>query len=280
MKKCITILIALFSFTHYTKAGPEHFVEGYVLLNNGDTLKGLIDDQEWKTNPEVVSFKSSPGSPLTFYTPLTIRSFRILKGDLYFSFVGDVESSLLATSGLKSDPAPSPVKDTVFLRSLVIGKASLYYLFGENGREHYFIQKDNDSITELIYKKYLVNDGNGTHIRQVEIYKSQLAKFLSDCEEVAVAMMDIPVTYSKYSLVHTIQHYNKCQGAPETFVEEKEKWKFEISLAGGINSSRLLFSSDDDFWNQVSFEKSLGYAAGAGLNIVIPRDRGRWSYLQ
>ena len=50
MALCLTIIVL--------PAFPQNYQEGYILINN-DTIKGLIDYQNWDVNPDSIRFKKS-----------------------------------------------------------------------------------------------------------------------------------------------------------------------------------------------------------------------------
>lgn len=266
-------LLLLCVFATTIISAQQHFVKGLVVLNSGNPLSGLIDDRQWKVNPRLIHFKASEDSPLITFTPLTLRSFQIEDGDWYFSFVGEVEASSLLTSELKRNPAFVGVRDTLFIRALIIGPVSLFY--STNGaREHFYVSKNQDSIRELKYKKYLTDKNE---IKALPVFRSQLSNLMGDCEEVNIEMMNIPVTYTSHSLMRTVEHYNHCKGGTISYREKKVPWKFKFSLNAGINSTTLTFRSADPFWGRLTFENYSGYTGGIGLNIIIPRDQQRWS---
>jgi len=39
-------------------AAQGKYLPGYVLLNNGDTLKGYIQTENWKRSPVIIHFKT------------------------------------------------------------------------------------------------------------------------------------------------------------------------------------------------------------------------------
>jgi len=216
---------------------------------------------------------------MTAYSPLTIRLFKIENGNWYFSFSDSIESSSLRMDALSEIKAPQKIKDTAFVRALVLGKASLYYLKDRNEREHFLLQKNGGSIVELYYKKYLYISDNGTFTGDVPTYKGQLIQSLSDCEAITSTMATLALDYSAKDLSSLIKDYDKCVGSAIIYAETKEKWKFKISPEVGVNVSKLSSKSSDKslILNGWIFGPELGYVAGIGFDAIIPRNRGKWS---
>ena len=268
----------LFLFTCYTAEAQKNFVSGYVVLNTGDTLKGLISDEEWKINPKVIYFKTTAESPAVKYTPLTTRMFCISNGNWYVSYTGQVDGSSLRISELKYNSNPPTVKDTLFLRVQVSGKATLLYARDYRERDHFFIWKTGDTIAELVYNKFLVSIYDGTHTKVNEAYRSQLVKLVADCSSLSEKIMGIPLDYNRDDFVALIKQYNSCDGAVIEYAEPKEMWDFGFSILAGVNLCRLRFTSDNDgFLESIDMDRSFGYAAGLGFNAIIPRNRKQWS---
>ncbi|MBA3649793.1 MAG: hypothetical protein H0W62_14825 [Chitinophagales bacterium] len=273
---CILSTTIIFTLLLSRSNAQTHFVPGYVLLNSGDTLKGFINDQQWKINPKKIEFKRSQQEKVTLYSPLTTSSFRITNGDWYISFTGMIDKSSWSTANLSYNAAPDTARDTLFLSAIVVGKASLLYSYDNLQRDHFFIQKDH-IIKELYYHKYLNNDGDKAVVKANPVYKGQIIAAFADCKDIGASIMSIPLDYNKKDLERIFQRYNKCKNSGTVYTKQKEKWKFEPSVIAGINYSFLFFKGINIYYNDAKFNDKLGYAFGAGINSVIPRNRGKWS---
>jgi hypothetical protein len=265
----------------------QKYERGYVLLNHGDTLQGYIQTENWRKAPELVKFKSSPNAEIHTYSPLLIRSFRLNEGDWYFSFVGDIDPSSLLDEHLNYDPTPDTARVSMFIRAVVMGKASLYYAIDKNDRMHLFIQKDGGVIQELKYKKYYLNERVVANYRTEvtrraimsnQIYKEQLINLFADCPAVATGILPRPLSYAKNDIMDLVIAYNRCKNAPPSYSEKREKWDFEFAVHGGVNYSKLKLKSDDNsYFEGTEIENSTGYAVSLSLNSIIPRTRNAWS---
>lgn len=69
-------------------------------------------------------------------------------------------------------------------------------------------------------------------------------------------------------------------------VKQTEKAKLEFGAVGGLCTTKIRFSTGNklpseytlfDYLTKVDFDAHLSLAAGAYLNIVIPRNSGKWS---
>lgn len=281
-KTAFILLLALLS----ASAVAQKFTPGYVLLNNGDTLHGLIGVENWVKAPVKVLFKKSAGEKVHTYSPLLIHSFRVKDGDWYFSFVGDIDPSSLLDDHLDYNPFPDTMRVYLFIRSIVMGKISLYYARDMNDRVHLFIQKDGGVISELKYKKYYLdervvadyrNEITRRAIMANQIYKEQLTNLMADCPAIATGIVARPISYSKNDIMKLVIEYNHCKGSHKGYREERESWRLELRAHAGINYSGLKFkSSTNTYVGNSQFGNSLGYAIGLSLNAVLPRTGNGW----
>ena len=98
------LLTLFFSTSFYTAAAQKNFVKGFIVLNSGDTLQGLISDEEWKINPRHIYFKSTPDAAATAYSPVNTSMFRFENGNWYVSYTGKVDGTSLQVSQLTYNP--------------------------------------------------------------------------------------------------------------------------------------------------------------------------------
>lgn len=278
-------LVLLF-FCTSMQAHAQKWVPGYVLLNNGDTLHGLIESGNWVKVPLKVRFRKSATAEIHTYSPLLIHSFRIKGGDWYFSFVGDIDPSSLQDDQLTYNPFPDTLRVSMYIRAIVLGKMSLYYARDLNDRLHLFIQKDGGAIMELKYKKYytdetVVADFRNQITRRAimanQIYKEQLTNLMADCPPVAIGIVSQSLAYAKNDMMQIVMEYNKCKSSRTIYSEKKEPWRLEVRAHAGINFSGLKFESTaDTYTGNTEMEHALGYALGLSLNAVIPRTNNSW----
>jgi hypothetical protein len=123
------------------------------------------------------------------------------------------------------------VTDTTFLRVLAKGRLNLFELQYNQYQPHYFIQKNNANMTELIRRRVLVKSRDSLSVITVENFKKQLGQFTSDC----------PITETNFSKAHyqrnellkVISQYNTC--VQESFYTiKKEYGRNYFSIMAGM----------------------------------------------
>ena len=139
MKNAI-IAVSLIFFLSAGVNAQKNFLPGMIMPISGDTIKGFIKEIDGRINPTSIEFKSSLSEASKNYSPLELKWFRFIGGDWYFSYVGPLETSSLNTNDLTYDSTMHTVINTLFIRAVVIGRASLYYARDQNDRIHLFLQ--------------------------------------------------------------------------------------------------------------------------------------------
>jgi hypothetical protein len=170
-----------------------------------DTIKGLIDYQNWDKTPKAIVFKAVSDSKETIYTPNNIQSFSVA-GERYVSGIVTIDESPYRDNELSESEKPKYKTDKVFLQVLINGEKTLYYLKDENLKVHFFIGQ-NGIYETLVFIKYLNNIGGDSFIQTKEIFKGQLNIYLQDCPSIQKKISN--VSYSKDDLTRLFKEYYK-----------------------------------------------------------------------
>ena len=284
MKKTLPVFFLLIIITFFSIQlfAQKNYQPATVINNNGDTLKGFINYQNWERNPLSVDFKQGPFSEkLITYTPMDIKSFQV-ENEIYFSTIVGVDKSPHKTAELTYSSAPLIDDDTVFLSIYIKGKANLYYLVDQSSKQHYFIEKDSSGIHELIYVKYLKQIQLKTNIQKNERYKGQLNYFFSDCPGIKkdIARVD----FRAEELIDLFKKYNQCVDPDgesiQVMSKEKTKINLDFGFVAGLSLTNLKFTSNESYYDHLTdddYTNSVRPVISLSLNMVLPRNRGKWS---
>jgi hypothetical protein len=263
-----SILISVLNII--SASSKDLFTPGTIFLQNGDSINGLIEDKDWSVNPKSIAFKARPSGEVRNYTPLEIQSFRINGRSRYTSYMGPLDRSSMKLDELDYSVALPASLDTIFLRVLVEGEATLLYCNDSYDRKHFLIQKD-DSVTELHYKKYLKTVSGKTITAELETYKIQVTRILSDCEEFSNEIMTLHLSFSMSDLMNAVLRYNKCK-KKITYVAPIQKIHVAPVILAGVSTSRLTFKTLEEF----SAGPQTGFTGGVGINFILPRNHRRF----
>jgi hypothetical protein len=248
-----------------TSFGQKKFSEGFIVNNSNDTVKGLIEHQDWAQNPETIKFRDAPGSGEIVYSPSDIRAFKVAN-ETYVSGVVTIDAS----KDMDYSNKVENVVDTTFLLVLVNGEKSLYYLKSKMLKEYFFIKKDNVFET-LFNKEYLVrNEGGGVYSKKREAYKGQLNGYLNDCPEI---MKNISATsYTRNDLTRLFDKYYTCTGKNIVYQKELRKLTTEFGVLTGMSITNIEFKSANGGFDRLvnsNFPSSVNPFVGVHLNVVI-----------
>lgn len=153
LKKPLLNLVALLllAFAFSSEASGK-FLPGYVVLNDGTKLTGLVEYRNWKKNPKTIEFKQTAEVKASEYSVNDISSFEVNGHVRYIKATVVIDER--PVDPLNVDPFQDDtfVTEAVFLRVVVAGHPlSLYSYF--DLKPHYFYSSDSSAtIEELIYR--------------------------------------------------------------------------------------------------------------------------------
>ncbi len=277
LRKSLPLFIAFLFFQ--TLYSQENYLSGYIINIQGDTIKGIIDYQDWTNNPTKVKLKHIKEKNPIVYTPNDIVEFSV--GDkIYVSGIITTETSKNQINELKKDSTLYFNVDTAFLQSIFRGKKSLFYYKNSIGIENFYIY-ENGAFELLKYKKYLRTQGNELVLAENKKYINQLAHYLIDCPAIQSEL--VKTQYSLTSLEKLFQHYYNYTSTGTTYYKKKQsKLSTEFGIMGGVALTTIDFQGDNYYLNyllETKYNKTTNFSGGAFLDIILPGNLGKWSIL-
>jgi len=261
----LTILLSAFQAFSQNKFEP-----GYFIQDNGTKTDCLIKNEDWRGSPSTFEYKLGENSEVKIGSIVNIKEFGSAESFKYVKATLDVDQSTDVVNNLTDVRNPIMKEETLFLKILAEGKASLYYTEKENIKR-YFYKLENGEIEQLIYKRYLITSMKiGTNER----YKQQLATTLTctDLKENSFENLE----YKKLKLISLITNYNSCEGAETILYGKMEKGgSFNLSIRPGVTFSSLSIQLQGD--EEVNFENKTGFRIGLEAEYILPFNNGKWS---
>lgn len=261
----LTVLLSVFTVFSQTK-----FESGYFIQDNGTKTDCLIKNEDWRGSPSTFEYKLAENSEVKIGSIDNIKEFGSVNSFKYVKATVEVDQSTDVVNNLTDVRTPVMKEETLFLKTLAEGKASLYYSERENIKR-YFYKIEHGEIEQLIYKRYLITSMNiGTNER----YKQQLATTLT-CENLKENIFE-NLEYKKSKLVNLITNYNSCEDS-ETIVYDKiEKGdSFNLTIRPGVTFSSLWIQLQGD--EEVNFENKTGFRIGLEAEYILPFNNGKWA---
>ena len=281
MNRLISILLFIISLQFSQKVlAQQSFVEGYVVNNQNDTLRGFLKTAN-QINTQIMfrQSNSSVGLAIT-YKPGDIKVAYFADNDeFYYSKAVRVNVKPFKEDlSLENDALPKFKDEILFLNLLSKGKINLYQLKGWDDNYHFFVEKGTGKTAELLLIKYIVAKGeNAGRLVTVEEYKNQLTDLMEDCSKVNPKN----AVYGEKPFTKLIEQYNACMGAAKNNYSKKgEGIKISWTALAGVGFRALNFNGKDafgtgllgtDFVSQTPFTTSVTPSFGISLEAYSPR---------
>ena len=244
---------------------------GYYLTLGGIRNNGLIFDKGWNNNPVNFKFKADENAAEIVYDANSVKEFGIVDEYKFERHEVNLERSSTRYNNLQKGKTPFFNKETLFLRTLVAGKYTLY-VYNENGLEKFFYKVGDGNVLPLIQITYLDNDG--IKVRENNQYKNDLFK-ASDCAKMTVKDAE-NLKYTVASLADYFSNLNSCGDAKSvSFEQVKKKGSINLKVLGGVSPSKFKF--DGNFRNyNFSISKVIPFY-GVEVEYILPTNNSKWS---
>ena len=266
--KRITLLICI-SLPWFTYAQVK-FESGYIIDSQGVKKNVLIKNQDWEYNPEKIEFIEHEGAEAKILTYSDVKEFAI--GDLkkYVSTLVKVDSSTDDFKMFTSRIAPYWQSKMIFARVLAEGKMNLYS-YKTAKYQRFYYKLNTDSITPLVYKRYLAKSDQIGYNKQ---YIMQLESLL-DCGGLN---KNINTSYTAQSLSDLISKYNICTNSSGPSYRAEKKLAFMFKATAGINYSSYKATIDGGFLSKTAeFDQKITPRFGLEIEMLLPYWDNRWS---
>lgn len=253
------LLCALFFFLISAQCFAQSpFLDGHLVTNRNDTLKGFVRYENWETSPTEIFFKRTPEATSERYAAGQIQSFFVTsKSEVYVSQRATIR--LVSNTVYRAEPNER-VEVQAFMQKILAGQVvSLYRLVAElDGRERFFVQKEGQ-LTELINYSYQIERNDQVFEKTVDQYKSQLGMICSGATNFNAPLPG----YEEKALRTYLRKYNACFG-DESIVYEAPALKPELAWA--LNGGVQIFRAES-----FGFTTRVAPTFGGTFRVSLPR---------
>ncbi len=276
MKKNLLLFFLSFCICTYVQA-QRLYLDGYVVTNAGDTLKGKIDNKKWVQTPQLIRFSSPVLGEIDYKTD-DIQGFGVTDEVVFVRKKTDLDVSPYALSKLLTTSERIIVKDTtLLLRQIVKGRLSLFYTKDKQEKNHYFIQKLNEPVVELVDHHFLKMIDGRQFNAHWDLYNQQLLQLCQDCS--LYEGKAFKYSFDESTLTSLILAYNRFFGDNKPVIaSKKEKFKLNFCVKAGLSS--YAYQVDIHDYYATRFEKSglTAYSIGGELFTELPSFRRKFSF--
>ncbi|MFV0147150.1 PorT family protein [Empedobacter falsenii] len=268
MKLLKTIFIFLFTISIHAQI---RFEQGYIIDNNNQRQDVLIKNIDWLNNPKSIEYKNDETSKIEIATINQIKEFGINNRSKYVKADVKIDRSSEDLAKISSIQEPEFKEETLFLKVLIEGEASLYG-FTDNNLKRFFYKTNEGTIEQLIYKKYEISSRQYAYNRS---YKGQIAQNFK-CETVSIERIK-KVNYREPELIKLFTEINQCKGSEIVYNSnsKSEKVNFNLWLRPRLNNSKIII--EESYYRKIDFDNLSNFSIGIEGEFVFPFNKNKWS---
>ena len=248
-------MLAIFATTTMAQTNPK---PGYIITNDGDTVRGIIDFRTNEKLSKQCDFWANGGSEGKIYKPGDIEGFRFDNGGKYF---------VTRRLALFGDP------QLYFVEFMVQGKMNLYCVAYDRD-EYFFFEREDGEMAQLTNRAFLTSSSLQDEKDKLEEKKEQYGKvkvLLQDSWKAAAEMTGIDMTRKQLVKVVRDYHNDVCTDGSSCVVyeynEKSDKSKTHVKTFTGFAyySHERTDNQDlgaDENYSGGAFEIGLGVEVG------------------
>lgn len=273
MKKHLLLFVLLLALTSKSYC-QFTYKKGYFINNSKQKTDCLIYDIDWKNNPKKFDYKLNESAEVQTETIENTIEFYYDGGAKYIRAIVEIDRSTDDVKKMGRERNPIFKTETVFLKSIIEGKASLFY-YRDGSLRRYFYKIDDSPITQLVYKRYRT-DAAG--IAENTYFKQQLFSSLK-CDNSSQKDVE-SLKYELKDLEKLIFKYNQCQNSVSQSFNKKEKRDlFNLALRPGVDFNNLNIYLPKPDHKNVDFGKQTNFRIGLEAEYILPYHKDKWSII-
>jgi hypothetical protein len=250
------------------------FEKGYFINNQGTKTSCWIKNLDWNDNPTRIQYKLSENASVQTIDIENMQEFSIENISKYVRFTVDMDRSSNRLTELSSKRSPEFQKETLFLRVLVGGSATLYG-YSENSLLRFFLSKNDQEPVQLVFKKFSISDSN--LLRENNQFRNQLWDALK-CKSLSKSTFE-QLEYKLSEISQVVEEYNSCGNkTSKNYTKKSNQGKFHMSLRAGIGLSSFKVQNSLFTTRNIDFSGT-SYRVGVEFEYVFPFAKNKWAII-
>jgi len=259
------------------------FEAGYYIDNSGVKHDCFIKNIDWLDNPSKFIHKNDLTQNEKYESINNIKEFGINGFSKYERHLVNIERSSDNISELTYNKLGIITDETLFLKVIIEGNATLYSYTDENGNFHrFFYSFQNNNIKPLIYHRYLrIDKSKATSKSQNSIitnnsYKQDLYNLLK-CDKLKSKDFK-KLKYNVKALREIFLKYNKCENNIfDDFQKKPKRDLLNFSVKLGLDLSALEIDQATSTRRDAIFNKKLNLKYSFELEYILQFNKNKWS---
>lgn len=253
-------LFLLFFFCSLTIINAQNnYKSGYLITNENDTIRGLINLRTNKMNAKVCEFKQTEADNSKVYYPGDIAGYRFTdEGRFYITKDIEIDSILR----------------TVFIEYLLQGTMNLY--FYSDNLDYYFFEDEKGKQT------YITNKPGDKRTDRGDVkYKGIMFYLFKDTDLVAQEAYKTPFNRESIKKLTKKYHEEMCTSGEQCieFEAKKEKNIIDVKYSLYVGIGFQSYSFVDTKLNIINPFKYVSPAIGVQASFYLPQSSDSFSLL-
>ena len=236
----------------------KEFKRGFIIKNDGNKIDCLIQEEDWKYNPDTFTYKLDGSDDLLTASLNDISSFGVANEFKYVK-----KETFLDKESLNKP---------VFLNVLLEGQVSIYQ-YKEKGVNLFFYKEaDSEDIFELLYIDN-TNKKNGDLLTSSK-FRSQLYKSLGANQR---QLNDFKtLKYKKREILNIVSEFNRNNNVVYSKFYDDSVELTKIYLKAGLGTTPIVVSNTS--LGEISdFGNNSGFRFGFEIEYFLPSKSQKWS---
>lgn len=268
--KNILLLTLLLSQTIFSQIT---FEKGYFIDNQNKRIDCFIKNIDWLNTPETFHYKLNENDVEKTVNPEDVSEFGVGTKLKFLKRKVKIDKSSLKLNLLTNNKDFDFVEETIFLKVLIDGKASLYE-FTKPTYTKYFYSINDTEIKQLLFKEYNFEN----FAKKNEEYKKQLFIDLK-CETINIPYINA-ISYNIKDLTSFFVKYNNCSNLGyENFITKKKKQDFNFSIRGRLSPTNIKINDATFNFYNIDFNNTVSIGFGIEVEYVFPFNKNKWSII-
>lgn len=259
-----------------------HFEAGYYIDNLDKKVNCLIKNTDWKNNPTEFKYKLNENDEIKVATIDDIKEFVIYNFAKYIRATVGVDRSSRDALGISKQKKSLFTEETLFLQTILEGKASLYK-FEDKSLKYFFFSVDDEPLEQLVYKKYYLTKNGAIDKYQIldnNTYRNQLWMSLK-CASISKSQFE-NLKYRSNALEALFKKYNTCNNAENIEykkVTNKKLFNFTLTPGLDVSSYKQQIATGRTSVLDVNFGYQSSLRLGAELEAILPFNNNKWAII-
>jgi len=276
MKKLLLLVL----FLYFSALNAQiSFEKGYFISNDGTKTECFIKNIDWYNNPVDFKYKTSINdTDIKTETIATVKEFGVENGATFKRAKVKIDISDNRLENISTSKNPVWKEDTIFLKILVEGKATLYYYLNKDVAR-FFYETANVPTEQLVYKEFLlVNDQTGAQTTEENNYFKQ--QLFNNVKNENISENEIKkLTYKTEPLVKHFLKYNNADASTiEKATSTKNKGIFSLKVSAGASFNSLTVDGAESAgYQNVKYDNKTEPTFGLEGEYIFPFNKNKWS---